>query len=89
MPASDRFLVAFALEQVFPAFHLRIFGISDFEPRRSFSLGDIDTRAVFRNYPFQVHLADTLEQRGAMLVDMVGISQSGDWGVGNLWTAHA
>jgi hypothetical protein len=75
VPASDRFLMAFALEQLLAACHLGVISILDLEPRRS--LSRVRSEAMLGHDALKIHLAHTLKQRRAVLLDVFDVTHSG------------
>ena len=71
MPASDRFLMAFALEQFLAALHLGVVTILNLEPRCA--LRRVRREAVLGYDALKIHLAHTLKQRLTVLLDVVRV----------------
>ena len=69
--------MTFTLEQFLPSCHLRVIPILDLEPRRSLVFRDVVPKAVLRNDALQIHLADPLEQRRPVLLDVFDVPHSG------------
>ncbi len=76
MPTRHRLPVAVALEQFSAADHLRVSRIANLEPCALFAFAHIRAVLVFRNDALQIQLADALEQRRAVTLDVIYIEQS-------------
>jgi hypothetical protein len=64
--------MSFALEQFLSTLHLRVATILDLEPGRA--LRRVRSEAVLGNDALKIHLAHTLKQCRAMLLNMIGVA---------------
>jgi hypothetical protein len=75
MPARNRLPMALPLEQFFPALHQRIITIPNLEPCCLLRFSDVASEGVLGDDTLQVLFADTLKQRSAISLDVVGVPQ--------------
>jgi hypothetical protein len=75
MPAWNRFVVPFLLEQFVPSSHLGIVRIFDFVPSADGVIREIWRGRMFRNNTLEVHFAHLIKECDTRSAHVIGVVQ--------------